>query len=127
MLMTTFRTRLKKTKKPNQLRIKFDLEMLKDPAVAQDFAANIGGKFAPLLCLNDTDLDLDSVTDTFNSALIDTASELLGKRRFTKKPWITKDVLDLCDRRRELKSSRGNPDGMREYRCVNKMVTIRAA
>ncbi len=64
LLMTTFRVRLSKTKKPKQLRKKFDLEKLRDPAVAQDFK---------------TDLNFDSVTDTFNTALKETVAELLGK------------------------------------------------
>ena len=29
--------------------------------------------------------------------------EILGKERRRKKPWVTKDVLDLCDERRDLK------------------------
>ncbi|XP_072051944.1 uncharacterized protein [Amphiura filiformis] len=103
LVMMSFRVRLKVIKKPKQLRVKFDLEKLRDPDVAREFSANIGGKFAPLICMNDTDLDLDSLTDTFNTALTETASELLGKHRHVKKPWITKEVLELCDRRRELK------------------------
>ncbi len=67
-------------------------------------------------------MDLESATDSFNKALIETASNLLGKKRLIKKPWITKDVLEICDKRRELKSKKGNPDGAKEYRKVNKMV-----
>ncbi|XP_072016924.1 uncharacterized protein [Amphiura filiformis] len=60
--------------------------------------------------------------NTFNTALTETASELLGKHRHVKKPWITKEVLELCDRRRELKCKRNNPDGARDYREANKLV-----
>ena len=35
-----------------------------------------------------------------------TASEILGKHRAIKKPWVTADILDLCDKRRELKKTK---------------------
>ena len=35
--------------------------------------------------------------------MTDAASEILGKVRHGKKPRVTKDVLDLCDERRDLK------------------------
>ena len=37
---------------------------------------------------------------TYNTAVTDAASEILGTERRRKKPWVTKDVLDLCDERR---------------------------
>ena len=42
------------------------------------------------------------VTD-FNKAVTDTAAELLGKQRRKRKPWVTPEILDLCDQRRDLK------------------------
>ena len=44
------------------------------------------------------------------------ASEILGKERRRKKPWVTKDVLDLCDERRDLKKKRYEAEGAKEYR-----------
>ena len=52
--MMTFQVRLKKTRKPNQIR--FDLEKLRDPDVACTFQATIGGKFAPLIGLSEEDM-----------------------------------------------------------------------
>ena len=46
----------------------------------------------------------------------DAASEILGKERRRKKPWVTKDVLDLCDERRDLKKKRYEAEGAKEYR-----------
>ena len=72
-----------------------------------DFQATIGGRFAPLATLVDEDADL--VTH-FNKAVTDTAAELLGKQRRKRKPWVTPEVLDLCDQRRDLKKKRGEPE-----------------
>ena len=67
------------------------------------FQATIGGKFAPLIGLTDEDMDMDTMITTYNIAVTDVASEILGKERRRKKTWVTKDVLDLCDKRRHLK------------------------
>ena len=53
LMMMTFRVRLKKTRKPNQPKLRFDLEKLRNPHVAYTFQATIGGKFAPLIYLRD--------------------------------------------------------------------------
>ena len=97
--MMTFRVRLKKARKPNQPRLRFDLEKLRDPDVACTFQATIGGKFAPLIGLRDEDMDISTMVTTYNTAVTDAASEILGKERHRKKSWVTKDVLDLCDER----------------------------
>ena len=45
----------------------------------------IGGKFAPLTIMDNEDTDLDSMITTFNTAVTETASEILGKHRQRKK------------------------------------------
>ena len=120
LVMMTFQVRLKKTRKPNQPRLRFDLEKLRDPDVACTFQATIGGKFAPLIGLSDE--DMDTMITTYNTAVTDAASEILGKQRRRKKPWITKDVLDLCDERRDLKKKRYEAEGAKEYREANRRI-----
>ena len=71
----------------------------------------IGGKFAPLTIMSNEDTDVDSLTTTFNTAVTETASEILGKHRQKKKTWITAEILDLCDKRRELRKKRYEPEG----------------
>ena len=36
-----------------------------------------------------------------------------------KKPWVTTDVLDMCDKRRELKKKKNDAEGATEYREIN--------
>ena len=36
-----------------------------------------------------------------------------------KKPWITAEILDLCDKRRELREKRFEPEGVEKYKEVN--------
>ena len=75
---------------------------LKDPNVLEIFLAMIGGRFTPLTIMSNEDTDIYSMITTFNTAVTETASEILGKHRQKKKPWITAENLDLCDKRREL-------------------------
>ena len=114
LVMMTFRVRLKKARKPNQPRLRFDLEKLRDPDVACTFQAMIGGKFAPLIGLSDENMDMDTMITTYNTAVSDATSEILGRERRRKTPWVTKDVLDLCDGRRDLKKKRYEAEGARE-------------
>ena len=55
------------------------LEKLKDPNVLETFQAMTGRKFAPLTTMNTEDTDIDSIITTFNTAVTETASEILGK------------------------------------------------
>ena len=122
LVLMTFKLHLKKVKKLGPTRIKFDLERLKDPEVAEAFQAMIGGKFAALTILDAADTDIDMLIDTFNTAVTETASEILGKRRSVKKPWVTADVLDLCDKRRDLKKKKNDTEGAKQYKAVNQEI-----
>ena len=82
-----------------------------NPTVMSAFQATIGDRFAPLATLVDEDADLDSMITHFIKAVTDTAAELLGKQHRKRKPWVTHEILDLCDQRRDLKKKRGEPEG----------------
>ena len=89
--------------------------------MACTFQATIGGKFAPLIGLSDEDMDIDTMITTYNTAVTDAASEILWKESRRKKPWVTKDVLDLCDERRDLKKNRYEI-GAKEYGEANRRI-----
>ena len=69
-------------------------------------------------------MDMDTLTDTFNTAVTDTPNEILGKYRPVKKSWVTADTLDLCAKCRKLKNKKNNKerDGMAQYRTVNQEI-----
>ena len=97
--------------------------------MARTFQATIGGKFVPLIGLSDEDMDIDTMittyntaVTTYNTAMTDAASEILGKERLRKKPWVTKDVLDLCHGRRDLKKKRYEAEGAKQYREANRRI-----
>ena len=90
--------------------------------MACTFQATIRGKFAPLIGLSDEYMDMDTMLTTYNTAVTDAASEILEKERRRKKPWVTKDVLDLCNERRDLKKKRYEAEEEKEYREANRRV-----
>ena len=49
-------------------------------------------------------------------------SVILGKECRRKKPWVTTDVLDLCDERRDLKKKRYEAEGEKEYREADRRI-----
>ena len=101
LVLLVMKLKLKKRQKPANPRIKFDLERLDDPEVAEIFQARIGGRFAALSIL---DKDINELTTSLNEAVLETAEEVVGRQRKKHKPWVTNDILDLCDERREKKN-----------------------
>ena len=84
----------------------------------ETFQAMIGGKFAPLTIMNNEDADMDSMITTFNTAVSKTVSEILGKHRQKKKKktnWVTAEILDLCDERRELRKKKIEYEGAEKF------------
>ena len=59
-------------------------------------------------------MDMDTMITTYNTAVTDAASDILGKDRRRKKPWVSKDVLDLYDERRDLKKKRHGVEGAKK-------------
>ena len=125
-MIMAFNTGLKRISKPEHTRLNFNPEKLKYPNVLETFQAMIGGKFAPLTILDSEDTDMYFMITTFNTAVTETASEILGKHRQKKKPWITAESFDLCEKRRGLSKKRFEPEGSEKEvnnnikRCMKK-------
>ena len=71
----------------------------------------IGGRFAPLTIMIMSNKAIGSMITTFNTAVTETTNEILGKHDQKKKLWITAEILDLCDKRTELRTKRFEPEG----------------
>ena len=67
-------------------------------------------------------MDINTMITTYNTAVTDAASGILGKKHRRKTPWVTKDVLHLCDERRDLKKKRYEAEGAKEYREPNRRI-----
>ena len=119
LVIMNFKVRLKKIKTHSNMRMKFNLDKLKDRDISKAFLATIGGRFAPLMTMEE---NVETLATSFSKIMTETATEVLGKQRRKTQRWTTDDILDLCDRRRELKKDKNTENGAQEYRLVNKMI-----
>ena len=111
--MITVHLRPKESACAKHTRLKFDLEKLKYPNVLETFQAVIGVKFSPLTIINNEDTDLDSMITMFNTAMTETK---IVRR---KNPWDSGEILDLCNRRRELRKKQFELERSEKYWEVN--------
>ena len=82
--------------------------------------AKVGGKFAAL-CIFDS--DVDTFANSLNEGLLSTAVEVIGRQGKMIQALVTNDVLDLCNRRWQLKQQKYTSTGAGlEYRKVNREV-----
>ena len=86
------------------------------------FQATICVKFSPLTGLRDKDKDISTMFSTYYTAVADAVSEILGKGRSRKKPMVSKDVLDLCEERRDFKKKQYEVEGAKENREANRRI-----
>ncbi|XP_068250954.1 uncharacterized protein [Palaemon carinicauda] len=108
LVFVNFKLRLKTIKKPKNTRMKFNLDRLRDPNIAESFKATVVGKFAPLLTLEE---DHSSI-----KVMIESANETLGNVRRKTQRWVTDEI------RRELKKNKITPTGATEYREINRKI-----
>ena len=47
-------------------------------------------------------------------AVLETAESVIGKQRKTKQPYVTEEILNLCDEKRKLKPERHKKDGKKK-------------
>ena len=75
--------------------------------------------FAPLLVLENQDTEIDALINSFNTAMTETANNILGKHRPAKKAWVKDSTHKLCYKRRELKQKKNTTAGAKLYREAN--------
>ena len=69
------------------------------------------------------DSNVEELAKNFKEGVIETAEEILGRQRKRKQPWVTNDILDLCDTRRNLKGKRyTDPGAAEQYRTTNRLI-----
>ena len=101
-MLATIKLKLKTERFTKSPSIRFDLEKVKDPKIAEVFQARVGGQLAAL-CVLDT--DKDTLSNSLKEGLLSTAEEILGRQWMKIQPWVINKVLDMCDQRWKLKKT----------------------
>ena len=94
----------------------------KIPMCWKHFQVMIGGKFAPHIIMNNEDTCMDSMIITFNTAVTETAGEILSTHYQREKAWVTAEILNLGDKSRELRENRFEPEGSEKYKEMNNKI-----
>ena len=116
--MTTLKLKVKKIRRQPPARTKYNVKRLNDVNVQESFKVKIGGKFSPLMDLADP--SIKNLTDQFTEGMNEVPLEVLGKEKKMKQPWITAEIMEKCDERRQLKATKYKDDeSNRKYRNVN--------
>ena len=103
-------------------------DKLKEPTTRTTFLQSLEESLGPILESLPSTITpdiLDALVEKLNTALIDTAKEILGHKPKTEKPWITDEILDLCDQKRQVcnKQDRESRDMYKRIqRTVNKKI-----
>ena len=123
LVMCNLHLKLRSNKRHRSTRIRCNIDRLKDSHISHLYANKLSEKLENIDTRNS---DLTAMYTQFEDVNISTATEILGKYRKKKQPWITDDILDLCDERRSLKSKKKQkPELDSMYRKIN--MTIRKA
>ena len=82
LVMINVPVKLRRIPKKKSTRVKYNVYKLKEPDTMRAFQAVIGGRYAPLMQLN----DVDKITEEFTKVYNETALEVLGKEKRVIKP-----------------------------------------
>ena len=78
---------------------------------------------AKLKNINIDELSTDNAYIQISKSITETAQNILGKYRLRKQPWITDEILELCDKRRSLKATKHQSSmHAEEYRIVHNLI-----
>ena len=84
--------------------MKLDFDKLKglDKIIVQECQAMLGGKFAPPITIEATNIDIEVLITEFNIVMSDTVNKVLGKHRQKKKALVTIEPLDRFKERQTI-------------------------
>ena len=120
LVLCNMRLKLRTQKAGNSKRVKYDVDKLSNLKTCLEYREELEKK------LKSIDIDTLSTDKTYTiiaESITSTAQQVLGKYRKKIQSWITDDILDLCDKRRELKAMKNNSDKLKdEYRKVHNLI-----
>ena len=117
--MISFKQKFKSQRKQKSIRKNYNIEQLSNNySILAQYRDTIENEIKNKLMHNT--INSDETTDILNRIIIETATKVIGFKRKKTKPWITEDILELCDKRRSLKFQKSNH--LQEYNSLNKRI-----
>ena len=83
---------------------RFNVEkLISDPDCAEQYQIKIGGKFEPLLALNDDEIEIEELYEKFKAIINDATKDSVGYRTRKLVEGMSPELQNLCQRRRALR------------------------
>ena len=105
LVMSKFKTRLKTASKLSQKTPKFRVDLLKDENTRMTYITILSEKISELTSRSPPILskeDIDNLVTSSTNIICDVAHSTLGTQKNIQKPWITDEIISLCDEKRQL-------------------------
>ena len=120
LVLCNMRLKLFSQNMKNSIIIRFDLEKLNNTHTGNEYKDELEAK---LKNINIDELSTDNAYIQISKSITDTVQNILGKYRLRKQPWITDEILELCDKRRSLKATKHKSSKhAEEYRIVHTLI-----
>lgn len=123
LILANVKIKFKAERKQARGGIRLNTEKLESDSVKKTLQRKIQERFS--LISENTSLNQEERWNTGKEALMQTAEEILGKKRPTRQPWMTDQVLNACDKRRDAKRKKNNSptdENKEEYRVACRKV-----
>ena len=105
LVMLSFKQKFKSQRKQKSIRKNYNIEQLSiNSSILTQYRDTIENEIKNKLTNNI--INYVETTDIFNRIINETTTNVIGFKRKKIKPWITEDILQLCDKRRSLKSQK---------------------
>ena len=113
LVVSVVEVKLKKMKKEPMV-VRYDLSEIDD-----QYKIDVKNRFSELMNIVEKK-DPDELADDIKNIYIEAAGKHLPRKRHKKQVWISKETLDLIDRRREIRTKKGLRS--EEYKAVSKEI-----
>lgn len=131
LVMTSFKMRLKAAAKLSRKPPRFRVDLLKDQTTRQNYTATLSERISELLSTSPLTLskdDIDNLVKSSSQVICDVAQSTLGVQKADQKPWITDEIISLCEEKRNHtnKLDRESRDMYKRLKRVVEKATRRA-
>ena len=105
LLVGKLQLKLKRSDRYVASRVKYNINSLKDPFIAQQFSITTRNKYQALQDMQDPGDPIDKSWDSLKKVWTEASEEILGRKKQHSKAWISKDTISKVILKRSKKEN----------------------
>ncbi|KAK2183596.1 hypothetical protein NP493_305g00028 [Ridgeia piscesae] len=110
LVLARTKMKLKKSEVKRSTRTEYNVDFLKDRVTTETFRLTVRNKYEALQdLLDEGNMDIDTQWQQIKEMWTSTCSEVLGRKKYQQKDWISTDTLDKVQVRKEKKELLNRP------------------